>query len=474
MTAPSTDRLLLASAMMGQFITGFASRIFAVALPTISVALGADIIAIAWALIAYQIAGISLSVVFGRMGDIRGRSTIYALGFAIMGVSSLACGFAPDVVWLILFRLVQGVGAAMIASATRVLALEAMPSASAGRANGYMTMSFHGGLLLGPPVGGFVIDLLAWRWVFFLLVPVGAAGVLLTLLRARGQSAPVGRRAPIDHAGAALLVVLSVFFTLLLDQRVAEMLGAGQRGLLVLGFGITLVAFLVQEWRVVEPIVNLALFRIRMFSFSVLSLLLTSTTYNAVGLLMPFYMQDVLHLSPSAMGLVFLSAPIFTIALAPVSGRLADRLGPRIPTSIGVVLTACSFGIGILMRPDSHWLLPALVMAFGGIGTGFFNTSNQMAIVGSVPREYRGFATGMVQMVFGSASLLGTALTGVLLTALFRLYSGVPDATASAADPQAFVAAMRTIYGACLAVLGVALLTSLLRGGRQVEAARLS
>jgi hypothetical protein len=139
-----------------------------------------------------------------------------------------------------------------------------------------------------------------------------------------------------------------------------------------------------------------------------------------------------------------------------------------------VVLTASSFAVGILLRSDSHWIMPALVMALGGIGTGFFNTSNQMAIVGSVPREYRGFATGMVQMVFGSASLLGTALTGVLLTALFRVYSGVPDATASAAaHPQAFVAAMRTIYGACLGVLAVALLTSVLRGGRQVEAAEL-
>ena len=147
---------------------------------------------------------------------------------------------------------------------------------------------------------------------------------------------------------------------------------------------------------------------------------------------------------------------------------------PRIPTSIGVVLTASSFAVGILLRPDSHWIMPALVMALGGIGTGFFNTSNQMAIIGSVPREYRGFATGMVQMVFGSSSLLGTALTGVLLTALFRIYTGVPDATASAADPQAFVAAMRTIYGACLAVLGVALVTSVLRGGRQVESARLT
>src|SRR6059036_180821 len=150
---------------MGQFITGVATRIFIVSLPTLASALHTDILAISWALIVYQLAGISLSVVFGRLGDIHGRYWIYGIGFAIMTVSSLACGLAPNALLLILFRLVQGLGAAMISSETRVLAMEAMPEGSEGRANGYMTMSFHSGLLIGPPFGGLVIDLLDWRWI---------------------------------------------------------------------------------------------------------------------------------------------------------------------------------------------------------------------------------------------------------------------------------------------------------------------
>src|SRR5688572_19018214 len=141
---------------MGQFLSGVATRIFIVSLPTIASALGADILAISWALIAYQLAGISLSVVFGRLGDIHGRYAIYGLGFAIMAVSSLLCGIAPNALSLVLFRFVQGLGAAMIASATRVLAMDAMPEGSEGRANGFMTMAFHSGLLIGPPLGGLV------------------------------------------------------------------------------------------------------------------------------------------------------------------------------------------------------------------------------------------------------------------------------------------------------------------------------
>ena len=466
---PRTDRLLLTNAMLGQFITGFAGRSFTVAIPTIASALDADIVAISWTIIAYQLAGISLSVVFGRLGDIRGRHVIYGGGFAIMTASTCLCGFAPSVMWLVVFRVVAGIGAAMIASATRVLAMEAMPEGAAGRANGFMTMSFHGGLLLGPPVGGLVIDVVSWRWIFFLLVPIGVLGIVLTALRARERRpAPVAHPVAIDYGGAALLIVLTVVLTLLVDRRSAEMIGIGEKGFMATVFAVTLAGFLVRERRARNPVVNLALFRIRMFTFSVVSLLIIGTTGSVLMLLLPFYLQDVLHQSPSFMGLLFLAAPIFTISLAPVTGWLTDRIGPRIPTSIGVLVSLAAFAVGMLLRFDSHWAMPALLMALVGIGTGFFNTANQTALIASVPREYRGFATGMVQMVFGLGSLLGTSLASVLLTVMFRYATGRPDATPSAEDPASFVFAMNAVYGVCLALTSVAFVTSVMRGGARV------
>ena len=468
-----TDRLLLANAIMGQFLTGVATRIFIVSLPTLAMALNTDIIAISWALIVYQLAGISLSVVFGRLGDIHGRYTIYGLGFAIMTVSFVLCGFAPNAFLLIVFRLVQGLGAAMISSATRVLAMESMPEDAQGRANGYMTMGFHSGLLIGPPLGGLVIDLLSWRWIFFLMVPMGLFGVVLTVLRARKPrvAAAAGRAPSIDYLGAALLIALTVMLTLLLDRRSVEAVGAERATVMTLLFAATLVGFLAHERRAVSPVVNLALFKIRMFTFSVLSLLAIATTISVMSFLMPFYIQDVLHFSASFMGLIFLAAPVLTIGLATVSGRLTDRIGPRVPASIGVLATMSAFAIGLFLRVDSHWILPTLMMALLGVGSGFFNTPNQAAIIGSVPREYRGFATGMVQTVFGISALLGISLGGVLLTLAFRYYAGIADATPSAAHPRAFVASMNVAYGACLALMAIALFASFLRGGTRIEAA---
>jgi EmrB/QacA subfamily drug resistance transporter len=470
--AKHTDVLLLVNAMMGQLIAGVATRIFIVSMPTIAAALSADILAVSWALIAYQLAGIGLSVVFGRLGDIHGRYAIYGGGFVVMTVSSFLCGVAPSVGWLVVFRLVQGIGAAMVASAARVLAMEAMPAGAEGRANGLMTLSFHGGLLLGPPLGGLVIELLSWRWIFFLLVPIGVAGTILTAMRARGRpAAPVERPPAVDYVGAALLVGLTVALTLLVDTRIAEAIGMGQKSVMAVAFTCGLAGFLLHERRTANPVVNLALFKNRMFAFSVLSLLLFAITGAVLTFLLPFYMQDVLHHSPSFMGLLFLAAPILTMTLAPVAGHLTDRIGPRLPASLGLSVIMGGFVIGILLKVDSHWMMPALLLACTGIGQGFFNTPNQTAIIASVPQDYRGFATGLVQMVFGLGSLVGISLGGALLTAMFRHYSGLPDVTPSAESPGAFVAAMRATYAVCLVLMAVALVTSLLRGGRRVGAA---
>src|SRR5262249_27693272 len=178
----------------------------------------------------------------------------------------------------------------------------------------------------------------------------------------------------------ALLVVLTILLAFLVDHRTGDMLGRGTLDAMALGFAVILVGFLAHERRIEEPIVNLSLFRIRMFAFSVLSLLLIGTTYTMMSFLLPFSIQDVLHLSASFMGLLFLAAPVFTLSFAMLSGHVTDRIGPQIPAAIGVTLTMSAFAVGVTLTPHSHWLLPAGLMALSGLGTGFFNTPNQTAI----------------------------------------------------------------------------------------------
>jgi MFS family permease len=303
--------LLLINAALGNFMAGTASRIFTVSLPTVANSLETSIVAISWAVIAYQVSQISLSLVFGRVGDIYGRHALFGVGLVVSSVGALLCGLSQNVTQLIIFRLFQGVGTSMTQSQGRALALESMPKESSGRAQGYMTTAFHSGVLIGPSVGGLIIDYIHWRAVFFFLIPVGLCGILLTLFNyMRGN---ISARAPspssqkaIDYLGAILLVAATVALIVSIDHRVMEAAGPRLRFLFVVGFFSVFGAFLYREITCASPILDLSLFRIRMFSLSSLSLLLVGVAQVMIGFMLPFYLQDVLHLAPSFIGLLFI------------------------------------------------------------------------------------------------------------------------------------------------------------------------
>jgi MFS family permease len=160
-------RLILINSVIGVTIAGISTRVFMISVPTLATALGTDILGISWALIVYQMAGIGLGVICGRLGDIYGHHKMFGSGMGIMAVGSLLCGLSQDVFQLILFRFIQGVGGAMIQSSGRTLAFRAMPAGSEGKAQGLMAMSHQFGFFIGPPIGGLIIDLVHWRGIFF-------------------------------------------------------------------------------------------------------------------------------------------------------------------------------------------------------------------------------------------------------------------------------------------------------------------
>lgn len=468
------DWLVLGNAMLGNFLGGVSTRTLLIGLPTVADGLGTDIVGVSWALISFQLATISLSIVFGRLGDIYGRHLIYGLGFVTITASSALCGMAQTAFQLVVFRFFQGLGSAMTQSAGRALAVDAMPEGSVGKSQGLMTLAFHSGFLVGPPLGGLIIQHLNWRWIFFLLVPIGLAGIILASVRIKGRVTPGASqvRRSVDYAGSAMFIALMVMLIALLDRSIGEHLGIGHKRVLGLTFAGMLLGFLIHENRATSPMMNLSLFRIRMFTYSVIAAFALATTYGLVDFLMPFYLQEVLHLAPSAIGIIFLAAPVFTIALAPLSGQLADRIGPRIPATIGVLPFIASSLLGVFLRVDSHWLLPTVMLALTGVGTALFNTPNHTAVFGSLPREDRGFATGIIHTIFGLGNTLGISVGGALLTVAFQHYSGIPGATPRPESPSAFVSSMNVCYLAAVVMSLLAFCFSFMRGDARAQASR--
>jgi len=387
----------------------------------------------------------------------------------VSSIGALLCGLSQNVGQLIAFRLFQGVGASMTQSQGRALAMEALPKESAGRAQGFMTTAFHSGVLIGPSIGGLLIDYLHWRAVFFFLIPIAVAGIVLTLInRWRGNAPqPLTIADPsgvIDYWGAALLILATVILVACIDHRIMESLSGTVRAALVALFLILFSGFIFRERKAPSPILDLSLFRIRMFTLSSLALLLVGVSQVMIGFVLPFYLQDVLHLAPSFIGLLFISAPVFTVTLSPFVGWVVDKVGPRLPATVGILFLAAAGFFGSFLRTDSHWTTAVGILALWGLATALFFTSNHTAMINSVPLRHRGVATGAIYVVFGLGSTFGVSLGTLLLTAAFRYYSGDPGATPTPANPTVFVQAMNFSFliGALMAL--VAMSTSAMRG----------
>ncbi len=474
-----TNWLLLSNAALGSFLAGTASRIFAVSLPTIASSLETTIVGISWAVIAYQISQISLSLVFGRIGDIYGRQTMFSLGLVVSAFGALLCGFSQNVTQLVFFRLFHGVGASMSQSQARALAADSLPKESSGKAQGFMTTAFHSGVLIGPSVGGLIIDYIHWRAVFFFLVPIAVAGIVLAAVNHKKGNMPQrpvadAAQPEIDYFGAVLLVATTVALIAIVDYRIMEAVAGPLRIGLIAGFMVLFISFLYRESSTPSPILDLSLFRIRMFTLSSLSLLLVGVAQVMIGFVLPFYLQDILHLSPSFMGLLFISAPIFTVTLSPWVGWATDKVGPRLPATIGIGFMVGAAFLGVLLRTGSHWTLAVAVLALWGLATALFFPPNHTAMISSVPAQHRGVATGAIYVMFGLGTTFGVSLGTLLLTAAFRYYSGDATATPAAANAAVFVKAMNFSFFMSGVMACVAMLCSAMRGQQATSGAGVS
>jgi MFS family permease len=454
-------RLTLVNSVIGVSIAGISTRVFMISVPTLAAALETDILGISWALIVYQMAGIGLGVICGRIGDIYGHHKMFGFGMGIMAFGSLLCGLSQDVIQLILFRFVQGIGGAMIQSSGRTLAFRAMPPGSEGKAQGLMAMSHQFGFFVGPPIGGMIIDWIHWRGIFFFLFVPSLVGMVLCFMTGRSVAPATTRYQAIDYRGALLFFVLSILVTLLLDQKIASILGAGSQWLLALAFAATIWGFISHEKKTPSPMINLSFFWVPTYGYGSLGLLTCCITQGLVTFIAPFYLQDVLKLSPSFIGVIFLAPSLLSMVLSPVSGAMTDRFGARLLLMSGVVILMIAFLIGANLRADSHWTLPAILLSLIGIGSAFFNTPSQAVMIGSLPKENWGTAIGIINGIFGLGHMLGISLSGIFLTLAFRYYSGIPGTTPNPGDAQVFVASMNVTYLFALAISVIPLVTSM-------------
>lgn len=403
-------KVVLLVATMTFFLFPFVASSVNIALPSIGRDLSLDAVTLAWVATAYLLSSAAFLVPFGRMADIHGRKKIFTLGIAIFTFTSLLSGMASSGVMLIALRVLQGVGVAMFVGTGVALLTSAFPAAERGKVLGINAAAVYAGLSLGPILGGVVTEHLGWRSIFFVTVPPGLAIIGLVLWKMRG--AWVGAKGErFDFAGSAIyslaLVALIYGFT-----RLPDMPGVW----LVVGGVIGLVAFARWESRIRSPVLDLNLFRhSRAFTFSGLAALLEYSPVLAVSFLISLYLQYVKGFDPESAGLVLVVMPAASAIVAPLAGRLSDRIEPRIIASVGMALTAIGVAIFGFLNEKTPLELIIGNLVLVGFGQALFSSPNTNAIMSSAPRTAYGVASAIVATMRQIGFVLGMGVAMLML-----------------------------------------------------------
>ena len=480
---------LLALTSVGAFMGPLDGAITSVALPVISPDLGLSFSASMWVQAVYLLVTAVLLIPLGRLADRRGRVRFYLLGIAVFCTGSLLCALSVNGAWLISARALQGVGAALLGATAAAIVTAVFPPQERGRALGINVMAVYLGLSVGPPLGGFLTDAFGWQSIFLINVPIGAfvfAWGWRLLPRGEGarEAAPAGAsgrpqappRRP-DVAGTALLGAFLI--ALLVPLTFAPQWGwSGARSVVLLLLATAaLVGFVVAERRAADPVLDLdLLLHNRLFAAANSAALLNYMALYAISILTAVFLEVVQGRSASLTGWIMLSQPIMQAALAPLAGRLSDRVGSRVLATVGMLLTAAGMALLGSMPADAGLPRVMASLAVVGVGLASFSAPNTSAVMGSVRRDQLSLAGAFLATMRVTGMALSVAiLGGIAASQLGRLggqlifshgKSGGPGALGAraAADfARGYRYAMYT--GAALAVLGA--LVSLTRGARQ-------
>jgi EmrB/QacA subfamily drug resistance transporter len=451
--------LVLSAVAMGIFLATIDGSIVNVALPTLSAALGADFATVQWVVLSYLLTITTLLAVVGRLADMYGRKRLYNSGFVVFTVGSLLCGLSPSVGWLIGFRVLQGIGAALILALGLALVTEAFPPQERGRALGIAGSIVSIGIVTGPTLGGVIIENLSWHWIFFVNVPIGIVGTYLVWRNIPATRPPGGQAFDFGGAATLCLGLLGILLGLTTGQQ--EGFTSPQAlGLFVFGIFFLLALLYIQR-RHPQPIIDPVLFRNRLFTVNLVTGLLVFVGLGS-GVLIPFYLETVLGYSVQQVGLLLAVVPIALGIVSPISGVLSDRVGSRPISVLGLAVTLLGYLALSTLSTETTAVGFMLRYVLVGVGVGLFQSPNNSAMMGTAPRERLGVASGLLAMTRNLGQTVGIAVLGALWAALVFGAAGGPMAGGATAAPLAAQAAgLAGVSRIVAGLVGVALLVAL-------------
>jgi EmrB/QacA subfamily drug resistance transporter len=444
-----------------------------VALPSIQRSLNASTSSLEWTVNAYTLSFAVLLVTGGRLGDLFGRRKVFLAGVVIFASASAAIGFSPSDTWLVAWRAVQGVGSALMMPATLSIITNAFPPEERGKAIGTWAGVSAMALAIGPVVGGFLVESVSWQSIFFLNVPVAVGAVVISLFAVRESRDETVARS-VDIPGVATLTIGLAALVLALVEGNEWGWGSPRELAMFAVAAVGLIAFALVERRRSSPMVDFNFFRSRTFLGANIVAFIVSFAMLAMFFFLALYMQNIRGYSPLEAGVRFLPSTVMIIIIAPLAGRLADRVGSRPLITFGLLCVSGALFWQSHLTVSSGYdaLLPGFMLM--GVGMGFVMSPMSLAAMNAVDRTKAGVASGILSMNRMVGGTFGVAILGALVATLPQVPAadrarlagslgsggvqhGVPTQVIDAGQ-QAFVYALH--YGLLLGS-GVALLGAL-------------
>ena len=409
------QRWIIFSIAFASFMVNVDTYIVNISLPTIADYFHVGSGEVAWTVLSYQLAVTSLLLVFGRLGDRLGLRRVFCAGFCVFTLSSLLCGLAPSLTWLVVGRFVQGVGASALYALTPAMMTHFLPERRRGPAFGTLATFTALGMTLGAPVGGLITGYLSWHWIFLVNLPIGAAAILACqwLLP---KDPPVGAEGggDFDVVGAGLSLVASAAFVYALSVGGKTGWGSPTIVCALIVSAASFHGFVMWERRARTPLLDLALFRCRQFIYGNLASCIAYAFLAGTNFLMPFYLTRAKDLRPEQAGMMFLIYSLVYMATGPAAGRLSLRVHPNLlcAAGMGAGAAAAFMFAGLLSAPS---LVPAVLFLAGqALAYGTFSTCNNSVIMAMAPKNKEGSVSGVFRMIMRFGMVLGVCVFGTI------------------------------------------------------------
>lgn len=426
------------------FMTTLDSSIVNVALPTMARELGTTMAGIEWIVTSYLITICALILLFGRFGDVIGKSRVFRFGIAVFTIGSLLCGLSNTLVMLIISRIIQAVGAAAAMATNQGIITETFPPSERGRALGMTGTAVALGTMVGPTLGGLIVSVAPWEFIFLINIPIGVIvyiAVMKTLSFRKTED-----KVPFDIKGTILfmLAIVLLFCSINFGQSIG-FINPIIVGALILSV-LFLIIFIKVEDKIKTPMLDISIFKNKLFSLSIFCGFTSFISIGAINIILPFYLQDVLKLGPSIAGLMMTVSPIVLAVIAPVSGYLSDKLGSEKISALGLSIMTLGIFSLIFFSESTPLLIVGVLIGTVSLGSGIFQSPNNSLIMSTVDKSKLGIAGSINGLIRNLGMTTGIALSTSLLYSLMSIKIGYKVAGYVDGRADIFIYAMRFVF----------------------------